>query len=171
MGRYVHFNILVGYSYESFFKFTHWARTWVLKCSSNRHIRGVYIISYMFSGYLKYKINRQQPHTIWYEIYIWVLNIRIQILSKVKKINSTKSHQEVMFISSLQAGGVVPLESTRPCATLTAHKQHWTKSPNAFRASVNLTYTYSKTQNKIHTQYMNRALPKEESFEYKQVQC
>ncbi len=89
----------------------------------------------------------------------------------MEKNNSTKSHEEVVFISGLQAGGVVPLESTWACATLTTHKQHWTKSPNAFRASLNLTYTSSKTQNKIHTQYMNRALPKEESFEYKQVQC
>jgi hypothetical protein len=81
------------------------------------------------------------------------------------------SHQEMVLVFSVQVKGIVPLENTWCYTTLTTHEQYQTQSPNFFRVLLYLTIHIPKnTEKKIHTQYMNRTLSKEECSRSEQVQ-
>ncbi len=61
----------------------------------------------------------------------------------------------MLLVFSLQVGGVVPLENTWWCATLTTHEEHKIQSPNLFRAFTKLNLKTPRNTKKMHTQYMN----------------
>lgn len=59
----------------------------------------------------------------------------------------------MLLVPNLQSRGVVPLESTRLCTTLTTCEQHKTQSFEFFRALTNLTYTYPEAQKHLRQIY------------------
>jgi hypothetical protein len=72
-------------------------------------------------------MNNQQPQINWYVICIFVLNIHMEILSKVRKTNQQRAFKKWCLCCALQCWGIVSLESTQWCTTLIIYEQHNTK--------------------------------------------
>lgn len=89
-----------------FFQFQHWVRTWILKCSSKTYQVDLYSNLHVL----------MVSQVIW----TWINNNLISTNMKYayryeyshQDLKWKKNHQEMMFVSSLHVGGVVPLEST-----------------------------------------------------------